>query len=136
MSTFPAVLYVEDDPLSRRILETLLVRRLKLSHVTFFVDSTDFDMKVHELNPKPDVIFLDINVEPYDGYEMLKMLRQSEKFNSVPVIALTASIMSEEVQRLRAAGFQGLIGKPVNLHTFPTLLNSILKGEAVWRVLD
>jgi len=40
--------------------------------------------------------------------------------------------MNEEVELLRTAGFDGVIGKPINHATFPDLLMRILKGEKIW----
>ncbi len=53
--------------------------------------------------PKPDVILLDIHVKPYSGFEMLEMLRKMNGFVDVPVVALTASVMNEEVQKAEAS---------------------------------
>jgi DNA-binding NarL/FixJ family response regulator len=43
--------------------------------------------------------------------------------------------MNEEVQRLRSAGFNGVISKPVDLDTFPEKVHRVLKGETVWNIL-
>jgi DNA-binding NarL/FixJ family response regulator len=50
----------------------------------------------------------------------------------VAVVALTASVMYEEVRRLRDAGFDGVIAKPINFDTFPAALDRILSGGQVW----
>jgi CheY-like chemotaxis protein len=75
-------------------------------------------------------------VQPYDGFEMLQMIRQRTRFNDTPVVALTASVMNEEVQKLRQAGFNGCLAKPIDMNTFPDTLNRILLGESIWRVLE
>lgn len=136
MSDYPVVLYVEDDSRSRRVMEMTLKREMGLSNVILFEDSTDFVPNVRTLTPKPDVIFLDIHVKPYDGFEMLHFLRGMPEYNGTPIVALTASVMNEEVQRLREAGFHSIIGKPVDLDTFPDLLQRILDGESVWHIND
>jgi CheY-like chemotaxis protein len=51
------------------------------------------------------------------------------------VVALTASVMNEEVEQLRAAGFHSCLAKPIDIDTFPDVLNRILDGESVWRIL-
>jgi CheY-like chemotaxis protein len=134
MSDYPAVLYVEDDPRSRRVIEMALKRELGLTNVALFEDSTNFVDNVSNLTPKPDVIFLDIHVKPYDGFQMLQILRGMPQFDGVPIVALTASVMNEEVQRLQAAGFSSIIAKPVDLDSFPDVLQRILDGEAIWRI--
>ncbi len=127
-------LYVEDDPMSRQVLELLLRYILVEVDLTVFEDSQDFEARIRALSPPPQVIFLDIQVEPYNGYEMLAMLRQNPDYEHATIIALTASVMTEDVEKLQQAGFDGLVGKPVRKKTFPELLQKILAGEPVWFV--
>ncbi|HRF96090.1 MAG TPA: response regulator, partial [Aggregatilineales bacterium] len=64
----PVVLYVEDDPMSREVMKLLLTRRMKFDHVHILEDSTDFMTRLISLPEKPDIIFLDIHMEPMDGF--------------------------------------------------------------------
>lgn len=130
----PAILYVEDDPLSRVVMEALLVRGMGHQKVIIWEDSSDFVHKLASLPWQPDVIFLDIHVDPLDGFEMLTIIRQDETYNRISVVALTASVMNEEVKRLKEAGFNGVIAKPLDVDGFPKTLNRILSGEEVWYV--
>ncbi|MBC7811425.1 MAG: response regulator [Burkholderiales bacterium] len=134
MNDQPSILYVEDDAQSRRIMQLTLVGRMKLSHVTIFEDSSDFLEHVKALDPKPDLIFLDIHVRPYDGFEMLKMLREIDAYKTVPIVALTASVMNEEVFKLRTAGFDACISKPIDITSFPVNIQNILAGQFAWNV--
>jgi CheY-like chemotaxis protein len=135
MSHYPAILYVEDDPRSRRVMHLLLTHEMGLKNVVIMETSNAFDRFILALDPVPDVIFLDIHMEPYNGFEMLAMLRKQPQFNNTPIVALTASVMNEEVQLLREAGFDGCLAKPLNADAFPKILERILKGEAVWSIL-
>jgi CheY-like chemotaxis protein len=130
----PTIVYFEDDALSREVMRACLTRGLGYHNVTFFEDSADFDAKLEQLASKPDVIFLDIHMEPIDGFAMLKLIRQNKVCQSTKVIALTASVMNEEVKMLREAGFDGVISKPLNYETFPNALCRILDGEQVWQI--
>jgi len=132
----PAILYVEDDPQSRKLMSMLLKGRMKLPHVTILEDSQDFLTHVEALDPKPDVILLDIHMKPYNGFEMISMLRELSWANDKPIVALTASVMNEEVQRLRSIGFNGCLAKPIDLETFPDTLERILDGETIWRIFS
>lgn len=135
MNEKPVVLYVEDDISSRKVMEMLLKGRMGLSDVTFFEDSEDFAARVTALDPRPDVVFLDIHVKPHNGFEMLKMLRELTAFDHIPVVALTASVMNEEVQLLRTAGFNGCLAKPIDMDTLSDSIHRILNGEIVWRII-
>lgn len=134
MDTKPVVFYVEDDPQSRRVVKMLMTGRMNLDHVTIFENSENFIERVEALSPKPDVIFLDIHVQPHNGFNMLRMLRQLDWTQDVPIVALTASVMSEEVQELRTVGFSGCLAKPIDLTTFPDTFQRILGGESIWRI--
>lgn len=135
MENRPAILYVEDDAHSRRVMKLLLTAQMGLEHVTIFENSTDFLTRAESLEPKPDIIFLDIHMTPYTGFEMLDMLRRSEKFEGIPVVAMTASVMNEEVVQLRTAGFDGCVAKPIDIKHFPNILESILRGDEIWRII-
>ena len=125
--------YLEDDAMSRHILELLLTRKLGYTDVKVLADSEGFLEKITALPFKPDVIFVDIHMLPHDGFHILKTIRESGTLPTTRIVALTASVMNEEVETLRRAGFDGVIGKPIDSTTFPDLLNRIIQGERVWR---
>lgn len=128
------LLYVEDDDFSRQILKMLLTRGMGYDDVIVFEDSTDFEDRYASLDPPPDLIFLDIHMDPIDGFEMLNILRQKESGQAATIIALTASVMNEEIHALKRAGFDGAIAKPIKQKVFPDLLQRILNGDSVWYI--
>lgn len=134
MNSEPAILYVEDDPRSRTVMEHYLRFRMKLPHVTILEDSNNFQERVQALNPLPDVIFLDIHVEPYSGFDMLQVLRELEHLRDIPVVALTASVMREEVEMMKTAGFDGCLAKPLDIDTFENSLTGVLSGRQIWQI--
>lgn len=129
----PSIVYVEDDAQSREVMQILLSEVMGLSEVVFFADSTNFIQRIEATSP--DVILLDIHVRPHDGFEMLAMLRQHPRFQDKYIVALTASVMNEEIQQLKNAGFDGVIAKPIDMETFPSLLEQILHGKKIWTVI-
>lgn len=130
----PALLYVEDDLLSREVMRLLVGKEMGLTGLSIIEDNRDFMGKVRALARVPDVIFLDIQMRPHDGYEMLEMLRADEAYRGACIIAMTASVMATDVEALKKAGFNGLIGKPIMRQAFPEQLEQILAGKAVWFV--
>ncbi|MFZ4815608.1 MAG: response regulator [Phototrophicaceae bacterium] len=136
MTPQPIILYVEDDPQSREIMRFLCEVVLGLAHVNIFENSANFLERLTALDPKPNIILLDIHVPPYDGFEMLAMLRQLPAFQDTPTVALTASVMNEEVEKLRNAGFNGIIAKPVDTDQFATVIQRILDGQTHWTVIE
>jgi CheY-like chemotaxis protein len=90
--------------------------------------------KIRNLPIIPSVIFLDLKIRPHSGYEILTALQNDMNYQDTKVIALTASVMSHDVEQMKAAGFAGLISKPVVHRIFPELVNKILTGEPVWYI--
>ncbi len=129
-----SILYVEDDATSRRVMQMLLELVIQHSAFTILEDSTGFDERLNTLHPRPDIIFLDIHVRPFDGFEMLKMIRSHPAYADSRVVALTASVMNEEVEQLEAAGFDGAIAKPLRKDMFAQILEQIINGERIWFV--
>ncbi len=133
MDQQPLFLYIEDDPLSREIMDMIL-QSLGYTRIAMFDSSQDFMTRIEALPSLPDVIFLDIHMKPHNGFEMLEALRKHATLASRTIIAVTASVMNEEVDRLRASGFNGAIGKPLDFENFATLIKQVLLGEAVWHI--
>jgi CheY-like chemotaxis protein len=129
------VLYVEDDEGSRNVVRMAQRMNPQLMKLTIFEDSQNFEQQLLSLQPQPNMIFLDIHVKPLTGFEMLEIIRSYEQYSQVPVLAMTASVMNEEVQTLKDAGFDGVFSKPLDLDIFPELLQRVIQGERVWYVL-
>jgi CheY-like chemotaxis protein len=121
--------------MSRKVMELLMVRGLGYEHLTIFENSERFIQRLEALELRPTVIFLDIHMKPLSGFEMLHLLRQHSVFQQTRVIAVTASVMNEEVEMLREVGFDGAIAKPIDQTLFPGLLSRILQGEQVWNIV-
>ena len=134
IDTQPAFLYVEDDIFSQQVLEMILTRIMGYSKLTQFEDSKDFMERLKALPEKPDIIFLDIQVQPLTGYEMLKLIRSDPDFQDCKVVAVTANIMPSDVSHLQQVGFDSLIGKPLVHKVFPELVRKILAGEQIWYI--
>lgn len=82
--------------------------------------------------PRIDLILMDIRLPYEDGYGALKKIRSSPRLATMPVIAVTAEASLEQVQKARASGFDGFLGKPLDPDRFPEQIERILAGESVW----
>ena len=128
------LLCVEDDPSNRLVMKLLVEKTLNAKNYVIFEDSADFMTRVRNLPARPDIILLDIHVSPFNGFQMLQMIREDSVYSDSKVVALTASVMNEEVEKLRKSGFDGAIGKPISLSAFPIVIERIIKGESIWQV--
>jgi two-component system, cell cycle response regulator DivK len=81
-----------------------------------------------------DLILMDIRLPYEDGYGALKKIRSSERLKTVPIIAVTAEASLEQMNKARAAGFNGFLGKPLDPDRFPEQIRRIMNGEAVWEI--
>ncbi|MBF0474194.1 MAG: response regulator, partial [Nitrospirae bacterium] len=66
------------------------------------------------LKHQPDIILMDIKMPQMDGYEVTRLIKKQPSLVDTPIIALTASIMMEDVKQYQQFGFDALIQKPVN----------------------
>jgi two-component system cell cycle response regulator DivK len=75
---------------------------------------------------KPDLILMDIHLPGINGIEALKVLRADAATSKIPVIAVTASVMQQDRKLITEAGFDGYVGKPINLKEFLDAVRDIL----------
>ena len=134
MIDIDCLLCVEDDPSNRLVMKLLVEKTLKAKYYAIFEDSANFLRNVQNLPMRPSIILLDIHVSPFNGFQMLQMIREDSVYFDTKVVALTASVMNEEVQQLRKSGFDGAIGKPITLSSFPIVIERIMRGERIWQV--
>ena len=130
----PILVYVEDDENSILVMKMVVERVMGLPTLHVLQSRADFVQQVKGLGVVPDVFLLDIQMKPFDGVELLSMLRGDPQFNKSKVVALTASVTNEEVSLLKRGGFDGAIAKPLNIEVFPDLIARIINGEQVWYI--
>ena len=66
----------------------------------------------------PDLILMDIQLPGMDGLQATAQLKRDDVTRAIPVIALTALAMKGDEERIRAAGCDGYIAKPMNYKEF------------------
>jgi DNA-binding response OmpR family regulator len=75
----------------------------------------------------PDLVLMDIQLPGISGIDALKILRAETATASIPVIAVTASVMQQDRNQITEAGFDGYIGKPLNLKEFLDAVKAMLE---------
>ena len=78
---------------------------------------------------KPDLILMDIQLPGMNGIDALKVLRADPATAAIPVVAVTASVMQQDRKLITEAGFDGYIGKPINVKEFLDTVRGAL-GES------
>ena len=75
---------------------------------------------------KPDLILMDIQLPGMDGLEATAILKADADTRTIPVVALTALAMKGDEERIRAAGCDGYIAKPLAYKEFLALIKALL----------
>ena len=70
------------------------------------------------ISQKPDLVLLDIRMPGMDGYEVAAAIREQPGLEHTRIVAVTASAMVGDRERIAAAGFDGYIQKPIDPETF------------------
>ena len=77
----------------------------------------------------PDLVLMDIQLPDINGVEAFRRIRAHVATAAVPVVAFTASVTPTDRHRITDAGFDGFIGKPVNLKEFLEIVRTTLAGK-------
>ena len=72
----------------------------------------------------PDIILFDLLMPVMDGYEATNIIRELDK--NIPIIALTANVMKEDIERTKDAGMNEHLNKPINLDKLFSTLHKYL----------
>jgi len=120
--TMQKVLYIEDSPDARRLVQRLLSDRYRVLEAEDGL--TGIEVTWAE---EPALILIDINIPYLDGYEVATKLKSLRP--EVPIVALTADVSDGARQRALAAGCDGYISKPIDPDQFQTQVKAFLKGK-------
>jgi two-component system cell cycle response regulator DivK len=123
MAEFVSILYVEDDPLNRILIQRVL--NAEGYEVTFAENATT--ALAHLAEKDYSLILMDINLPDMDGYSLTTRLRQTPKYENTPIIALTANVMKGDRERSLESGCDGYIQKPIDVDALPDQIRVFLK---------
>src|SRR5213075_2003982 len=120
------VLIVEDNP-ANMTLSTFLLESAGHS----VLKATDAETGVALARAEqPDLILMDIQLPGMDGLRATALLKGDAATHDIPVIALTALAMKGDEARIRAAGCDGYIAKPLSYKDFLTTISTALAKRA------
>ena len=123
------ILYIEDNRANIRFMNELLKR---IPNVKTVIAETGEDGIRMAREESPDLILMDINLPGMNGFEALKEIRRSEiEGQKVPVLALSALAMPEDLKRGAEAGFDGYLTKPLNVGETLAAIFDALGGDSL-----
>ena len=80
-------------------------------------------------NAPPDLILMDIQLPGMDGLALTRRLKSDPATRAIPIIAFTAYAMKGDEHRMRAAGCDGYISKPIDVATFGAHVRDVVAGR-------
>ena len=119
------ILIVEDNEKNLKLVRDVL--QVKGYTTLEAVTAEDGIRLAQEHNP--GLILMDIHLPGMNGIEALGVLRADPATASIPVIAVTASVMQQDRNLITEAGFDGYIGKPINLKEFIDTVRTMLERK-------
>jgi two-component system cell cycle response regulator DivK len=108
------VLVVEDNPANMTLAVFLLG---SVGHAVLSATNAEAGLTLAR-DEQPDLILMDIQLPGMDGLAATALLKGSETTRRIPVIALTALAMKGDEERIRSAGCDGYIAKPMRYKEF------------------
>lgn len=123
-------LVVEDDAHSLMAISTIL-RELGIA---FKRNTTGMNVipQLHAMSTRPHFILLDTSLPLIDSFELISYIRRDPQLCTIPIICLSDTHSSEDVERARKGSCNGLIHKPLPRRQFADLIRRLLNGEQLW----
>jgi CheY-like chemotaxis protein len=120
------ILIIEDNEKNRKLVRDVLQVK---GYKTIESETAEEGLKL-ALEKSPALVLMDIQLPGMDGITALKQLQANPQTKSIPVIAITASAMTNNRQAMLAEGFDGYQSKPISVKDFLGELERVLASQA------
>ena len=122
------ILIVEDNEKNMKLVRDILQHA---GHATLEAATGREGLRL-AVEQRPDLVLMDIQLPDIDGIDVLREIRRQAALDAVPVLAVSASVMPDEQQKIVSSGFDAFITKPINLKAFQETVERFLeKGRAL-----
>ena len=121
--TGPTMLVVDDHDLNRELIRTLLERK---GYRVLLAGTGEAGIEIAR-RERPSLILLDLAMPGKDGFETARELRADGTFASTPLVAVTAMAMRGDEERVKQAGFDAYVTKPVDRRLLEETVERLLK---------
>jgi len=123
-ATRRTLLYVEDNPANLMLVEQIMAEHPNLS--MFSARDGNHGVALARAH-RPDIILMDINLPGISGIEAMNILRKDQSTKHIPIIALSANAMLQDIEKGLEAGFFCYLTKPIKINEFMNALDNALK---------
>ncbi len=117
------ILVVEDNEKSRKLVRDVLTFK---GYEVIDAETGEEGVRLAQKR-RPSLILMDIRLPGIDGIEALGQLRAEPATREIPVLAMTASVMTEDRQKVMDAGFDAFQSKPIKVKDFVTAIAQLLE---------
>ena len=118
------ILVIEDNPKNMKLVRDVL----EYSGFEVLAATTGEDGVRLAAKASVDLVLMDLQLPGIDGMEALRLIRTGSRNRDVPVVAVTASAMTDDRVRAFAAGFDGYVEKPISARSLPQQVREFM-GE-------
>ncbi|MCE9658723.1 MAG: response regulator [Burkholderiales bacterium] len=118
------ILIVEDNEKNMKLVRDILRHN---GHATIEAVTGEDGVRL-ALEAQPDLVLMDIQLPDIDGIEALRRIREAPLLDGVPVVAVSASVMPDDHQKILRSGFDAFVTKPINLKQFLDTVKRFLES--------
>lgn len=126
------ILVVEDDLVNQRIIKTQLESN---GHMVDIAANGKVAIEKLATYGEYDMIFMDIQMPVMSGLDATDIIRKDDRRKQIPIIALTALALKEDMEKILKHDFDGYITKPIDYSNLNKVVKRILQGEKI-RLVD
>ena len=116
------ILIVEDNEKNMKLVRDILRHN---GHATLEAVTGGEGVRL-ALQERPDLILMDIQLPDIDGIVALGRIREDRALDATPVVAVSASVMPDDQQKIVSSGFDAFVTKPINLRPFQETVKRFL----------
>jgi CheY-like chemotaxis protein len=121
------ILYIEDNLSNLKLIERVLSGRPELGLISAMQASLGLELAREH---RPDLILLDLHLPDMKGEEALRRLRQDPATRRIPVVIISADATRSQAKRLRQAGADDYLTKPLDVKRFLEVVDAMLARDS------
>jgi PAS domain S-box-containing protein len=116
------ILYIEDNSVNMILMKRVIEKIPNMEMLAAVDGNQGLKIAFEEL---PDLILLDLQLPDINGYDVFKAIQENPKSESIPVVALSANAMPEDIQKGMDSGFCEYLTKPIDIIKLQNMLKQI-----------
>ena|ERR1700742_887645 len=120
-----SILIVDDNPVNMKLISFLLKKRGFDVHCADGAEAALTELRGF----RPAVILMDMQMPGMNGFDLARQLKSDPATAGICIVAVTAFAMKGDEERVRAAGCDGYMVKPIDTRTLPQVVSSFIESS-------